>query len=199
MGSPQLTGAVPAIPPGRYTVDPIRFLARLVLAIVVCMTVAGLAPALFGWRSYVVCSGSMVPSIAVGDVVIAAPVRPGDIAPGRILVFRAPGQPGRFLVHRVQGLEPDGRVLTKGDANAAADSTPVRPAAVRGLVRLRLPMIGLPLYWWQTRDWTPAIGSLALLVTLILIASPRYEPPKHLWAGPRHGRTAAHRRAAGAS
>jgi hypothetical protein len=112
------------------------------------------------------------------------------------VVFQAPGQPGRLLVHRIQGLQPDGRLLTKGDANAAADSTPVRPDAVHGLVRLRLPMIGLPLHWWQTKDWAPAIGSVALLVTLVLIASPRYQPPKHLRAGPRHGRTAARRAAA---
>ncbi|WP_169789724.1 signal peptidase I [Actinoplanes subtropicus] len=205
MGSPQLTRAVPptsagryrpAAPPSRYAADTVRFLAQLVLAIVACMTVAGVVPALFGWHSYVVCSGSMVPSLAVGDVAIAAPVRPGDIAPGRIVVFQAPGQPGRLLVHRIQGLQPDGRVLTKGDANAAADSTPVRPDTVRGLVRLRLPMVGLPLHWWQTKDWAPAIGGVALLVSLVLIASPRYQPPKHLRAGPRHGRTAARRAAA---
>jgi signal peptidase I len=207
MGSAQLTGTVPATTPGRYAVGLVRILARLMLAIAACMVVAGLLPVLFGWHSYVVLSGSMTPSLRTGDVVIAAPAHPGDAVPGRIVVFREPGSPERLIVHRVHAPNPDGTLVTKGDANPVADTARVRPDDVRGLVRLRLPMIALPISWWQTGAWPPLVASAVLLVGLIIIATelpdpgrraesvPR-SPPRHRWvahhrrsAGPRRGRS----------
>jgi signal peptidase len=136
------------------------------------MILASLAPVLFGWRSYVVLSGSMMPSLHVGDVVIAAPATAAGLTPGRIAVFADPAQPGRTIVHRVKRDLPDGSLVTKGDANPAADSTPVPAADVRGEARLRLPLIALPAYWWKTHAWLPVAGTLALLLTLIKIGYP---------------------------
>jgi signal peptidase len=160
----------------------VRALARLALAVPACMTLASLAPVLFGWHSYVVLSASMAPSLRVGDVVVAAPATAADLAPGRIAVFAEPGRPGRTLVHRVQRHLPDGSLITKGDANPAADSTPVPASAVRGEARLRLPLIALPAYWWQTRAWTPAAASFFLVLALIKIGYPT-EPPAASWRG----------------
>jgi signal peptidase len=122
MGSTELTGAVPLAPraerhrsPARRlgrAVDGIQFLARLVLATLACMVVVSVVPALFGWRSYVVLSGSMSPSMRVGDVVIAAPAGANDLAAGRVVAFREPGRLGRIIVHRVQGWRADGTLIT---------------------------------------------------------------------------------------
>ena len=113
-----------------------RALARLALAVPAGMILASLVPVLVGWHSYVVLSGSMSPSLQVGDVVVAAPATAADLVPGRIAVF---AESGRIIVHRVQRDLPDGSLITKGDANPAADSTPVTAGAVRGEARLRLP------------------------------------------------------------
>jgi signal peptidase len=150
----------------------VRALARLILAVLACMVLASLAPVLFGWSSYVVLSGSMTPGLHVGDVVIAAPATAADLTPGRIAVFDDPARPGRIIVHRVQKDLPDGTLITEGDANAAADSTPVPAAAVRGEARLRLPLIALPAYWWRTNAWLPVTGTVLLLLGLIKIGYP---------------------------
>ena len=188
MGSSKLTVAVP--PAGRDgTTDAstatdarpgvlgrafglAQDLAHLTLAVIVCLIVVSLVPILFGWRSYVVLSGSMSPGIHVGDVAIAAPARRKDLRPGQIAVFPDPGQPGRLLVHRIQVVRPDGTLITKGDANAAADSTPVPIREIRGVMRLRVPVIALPAYWWQTRAWLPLVATGLLLAMLLVLAYP---------------------------
>lgn len=173
-----------------------RALARLALAVCACMLAASLVPVVFGWRSYVVLSGSMAPSLRVGDVVVAAPATVPP--PGRIAVFTDPQRPGRTIVHRVDRSLPDGSLITKGDANAAADSTPVPASAVRGEARLRLPLVGLPAYWWQTRAWLPAAGTAAVLLALLMFGYPAEPGPRRglhragrrwtRWGGVRYGR-----------
>jgi signal peptidase len=155
-----------------------RALARLALAVCACLLVASLVPVLFGWRSYVVLSGSMAPALAVGDVVVAAPAGGAALPPGRIAVFADPERPGRTIVHRVERGLPDGALITKGDANAAADSTPVAASAVRGAARLRLPLIGLPAYWWKTGAWLPLAVAAALLLALIRFGHPAEPGPR---------------------
>jgi signal peptidase len=186
MGSPELTAAAPPRRAGRphRIAGTVRALARLALAVLACMTLASLAPVLFGWHSYVVLSGSMAPSLRVGDVVVAAPATAADLTPGRIAAFTEPGRPTRIIVHRVQRHLPDGSLITKGDANPAADSTAVPATAVRGEARLRLPLIALPAYWWQTRAWAPAAGTILLVLALIKIGYPTEPtPPPADWRG----------------
>jgi signal peptidase len=100
-----------------------------------------------------------------GDVVVTAPVRTAnDMAVGRIALFHRPGMPGEMIAHRIVGRTDSGDVVTRGDANATNDSTPVRPAAVVGLVRLRVPAIGLPVLWLREWRLAPLIGWAALTV-----------------------------------
>ena len=62
---------------------------------------------------------------------------------------------------------PDGRLVTKGDANATNDSTTVDITAVHGMGRLLVRFVGLPLLWWQTGQW----AWLLLFLASILIAA----------------------------
>lgn len=104
-------------------------------------------PLALGWHSTVVVSGSMEPSIMTGDVVVSKPVDPADVAPGQVLLFRDPANPGHLLMHRLVRLDGEGRFITRGDANLGNDSTPVPPANLVGLPVLRLPWIGAPALW----------------------------------------------------
>ncbi|MEV6300775.1 signal peptidase I [Actinoplanes sp. NPDC051861] len=96
-----------------------------------------------GWSSSVVVSGSMSPAVEAGDVVITSPVT-GEVRAGQVVRFRAPGQPGRAILHRVVGFDERGMLITKGDANEVADATPVPLSAVTGVQQLRLPGLGGP-------------------------------------------------------
>src|SRR5690348_7061448 len=119
----------------------------MILLVLCELVLAALAGRAVGWSADVVMSGSMAPGILPGDVVLTQPATATQLRPGQVVLVRDPAHPGRLLMHRLVERRPDGSLVTKGDANADADSTPVPADWVRGLPRLRLPFIGLPELW----------------------------------------------------
>jgi len=79
--------------------------------------------------------GSMRPALYPGDLIVytrvAAEPREGDLT-----VF---AHDGDLVVHRVVGVEPDGSLRMRGDANVAADVEPVDRNDVRGVVVAVVP------------------------------------------------------------
>jgi signal peptidase len=150
MGSPQLTA-------GRRLIG---YAALGLLSLAGSLLLVTLMPLVFGWRPSVVLSGSMAPSLEPGDVVIAKPVRPGDLRPGQVIRFGDPAEPDRYLVHRIVEIKSDGSIVTKGDANATRDSSTVTTAEITGTLRLRVPWVGLPRLWAVN-------GAYSLLVTTV--------------------------------
>jgi signal peptidase I len=153
-------------------------------------------PVLLGWSSYVVQSGSMMPTVRPGDVLVSAPVD-DDARPlrrGQIVIVDDPAQPGRLLSHRVARVRDDGFIITRGDANAEPDSTPVAPEAVRGRGRLLVPYVGLPQRWLVSRDYVRLVAWLALtgLALAAVATDPSRQPPP---GPPRHREGSRRRRA----
>src|SRR5437667_12801707 len=77
-----------------------------------------LAPAAIGWRPTVVVSGSMMPAVHVGDVVLTSPLHASDAAKlplGSVVMAADPTRPVGSLLHRVVDRTPDGRLVPKGD------------------------------------------------------------------------------------
>ena len=137
-----------------------------------CLVVT-LLPLLFGWRPYVVESGSMAPRIKVGDVILAAPEHDSKKLLGHVTVFHDPdaARAGTVKSHRVVTINPDGTLTTKGDANPTADSVHLQPSEVIGLGRLLVRWVGLPLIWVQQGKWLNLgffLASLWIGVLLIM-------------------------------
>ena len=87
---------------------------------------------LFGWRPYIIESGSMEPRIKVGDVVLASP-RAGSAEAARPRHdVRRPGPPGQGQDPPRDQINDDGTLQTKGDANQTPDSVAVSRRQVRG-------------------------------------------------------------------
>lgn len=107
------------------------------------------------WTPVVITSGSMRPAINDGDLVIAATVDPASLVPGDVVVVTR--DDGSLVTHRIVSIEPDGRLRTRGDANAVVDSSPVSREAVLGRGRLLVPGVGLPLVWARRGDWTALV------------------------------------------
>ena len=134
-----------------------------------CLLVT-VVPMLFGWRPYVIESGSMSPRIKVGDIVLSAPAPESATARdlvGRVIVFDDPNIPGRVVTHRVAKALPDDTMRTKGDANPQLDSQPIHRTSVRGMGRLLVRYAGLPYIWMQTDNW----GALVLFALSVLLAA----------------------------
>ena len=64
-------------------------------------------------------SGSMTPTLNVGDIILMEPVNPEDLKVGDVIIFYSPGT-NKLIVHRVVKKTPEG-VYTKGDANPGID------------------------------------------------------------------------------
>src|SRR5690349_106742 len=84
---------------------------------------------LYGCAPVVVSSGSMAPALDVGDLVVVEPFHGQRIHTGTVVVFDDQAA-GRSTIHRVVKVADDGTFTTRGDANPAADSTPLEIADV---------------------------------------------------------------------
>jgi signal peptidase len=157
---------------------PWPVLAALVLEVVAgtwTFLVIGLVwwanlPQVVGWTPRVVLSGSMLPSLAPGDVVLVGPVSdPRSLATGRLAVVRDDARAGGSYVHRVVRREPGGNLVTRGDANRVEDRPVVTPDRVLGEVRMVVPLAGLPSLWVGQRRFLPLVlVALGTWITLIV-------------------------------
>ena len=169
-------------------------LARGLVALLLGLAFWAAAPAVVGWQPTTVMTGSMMPRVAVGDIVIARPIEQERLAPGQVLLFDDPDREGALRLHRVDSTAPDGMLVTKGDANASADSSEVPPDDVHGIGVLRVPYIGMPIVWMHDGDTAHLVlAGLAFLVLLsiTLLDGPlrrRPDPDPADRTDRRHGR-----------
>ena len=143
-----------------------RWAARLLLGVPAVSLVALLLtvalPALFGFRSLVIMSGSMEPAIPTGSVVVVRRIPAAEIAVGEVVSFVNPEDPGGTLTHRVQAVAGAGgriEVKTRGDANTGTESWSIAAAGTVGRVVFHLPLLGYLL--------APLQGTLPRLVLVV--------------------------------
>lgn len=158
-----MTEHAPATPAGApregALLSGVRFLALLYVTLLVLVTLAIILSGLtVGWRPYVVTSGSMVPAIHPGDLVIVEPKAPGQaFDPPTILTFTDADR--GLVTHRIVKAERvdngEVRYTTKGDANRDPESGTIGQAEIVGSVRYVLRAVGLPIRWAQTANWGP--------------------------------------------
>lgn len=156
----------------------VEVVSRGLLTAVSALLFWSVVPSFAGWSSEVVVSGSMMPRIAPGDVVVSQPVEAGSLRPGQVILVSNPARPGTLLMHRLVSRYPDGSLKTRGDANAEEDSTPVPAAMVRGLPRLRIPYVGLPMLWLREGQYVPVgLAALLLMAAVVIgLGRPSAEP-----------------------
>lgn len=146
---------------------PARYLVLGILAAVVGVNVytlnasrlAGNAvPMPFGVGASVVLSGSMEPTLSVGDLLIIQERESYNT--GDIVVYQSGSTP---VVHRIVAIS-DGTVITRGDANNA-DDTPFLAAAIKGEVVAAIPLVGYPI--WALKSPVGIMVTLAMAVLLV--------------------------------
>lgn len=126
-------------------------------------------PLAFGWQPLSILSGSMEPQIGVGDVVIAKPFESQTLQPGMVVVYEDPVF-GGLVSHRIQSVNDDGTLTTKGDANESADSTPTPVENVVGVGRILVPVVGWPAVWADIGDYVSLAMSAAVWSLLLYLA-----------------------------
>jgi len=118
-------------------------ISTTVIAVIIGLAVAGLLFIQFSpnYGLFFVKSGSMVPAIDPGDIVITGPVGgwfTGDLAVGKVVTFK---QGDAIVTHRITGLYGD-ELTTKGDANEDPDPHTLRVENIIGLKMIQVPKLG---------------------------------------------------------
>lgn len=145
-------------------------LAAVGVALLLPLTTFLVSAWLLGWQLQSVQSGSMTPTYAVGSLIVVGSVDPADIQRGTPIVFQDPRDPSRIVTHRVidilDGTPP--AFITKGDANATQDSSPVGPERVRGQVLWSITLLGHVMEWLQ---WPRSLVLVVLPAVLLFVQS----------------------------
>lgn len=93
------------------------------------------------FRSFIVQSGSMEPSIMTGDMLLVLPQDGYQL--NDVITFT--DEQKRVVTHRIREVQPGGDsvlFVTQGDANRATDAQIIQPTAVIGRVVLTIPKLG---------------------------------------------------------
>lgn len=148
-------------------------LSRMYLVSITCLGAWAVLPLAIGWTPTVVTSGSMLPNVQIGDVLVAQTLNSEQkeelISKGHVLLATDPLNAERLVTHRVVNVLKGTGFITKGDANATADATIVPLANVHGIERLRIPMIGLPIQAFRMGNFTPLVVFTVLTVLAQLV------------------------------
>jgi len=163
-----------------------EFLTTTLMLVAVVVGVVGLQVALklalrTGYPLAVVESGSMRPTLEVGDLIVVQGVNPSEIQAGPppegdiIVFYRHPGATRRIflffrspvlIVHRAVDRTENGDIVTQGDNNTGRDP-PVPEEWVVGRVMYRVPWVGHISLFIQTDTGTVTI--ITLMIALLLI------------------------------
>ena len=111
------------------------------IVVVISLALLGFNSGLFGVQPSLIASGSMSPTMLVGDVAITRQVPPEEVAVGDVIRFRD----GSFsTIHRVVEIQDEAggiTFITRGDTNDRNDP-PVPARDLEGKVILTVPKIG---------------------------------------------------------
>ncbi|MCX8168791.1 MAG: signal peptidase I [Candidatus Methanomethylicia archaeon] len=117
----------------------------------------------------VVASGSMEPTLNIGDIIVIRGVRTEDLKVGDIIVFNPPkpyynGIPWVHRIISIQSIGGEKYFRTKGDANLYPDPFTLTKENIIGIVIWKIPYLGLiSLRLWQ---W---VIPITLIISLIII------------------------------
>lgn len=142
----------------------IIFLIILVNAILILKSVnnPNKTPDLFGKKAFIIVSGSMIPTIEIGDVVIIEDVNKANV--GDIIAFR---RESTVIVHRVineMNVHGETMYQTQGDNNNIADLELVDTENIEGVYINKIPWLGNILMFLYNN-----LAFVVVVIILILI------------------------------
>lgn len=119
----------------------VTWLFLIGVIIVAVITIGSNTSLLGGYKSYLIQSGSMEPTIMTGDLIVAH--KNSNYAERDVVTFI--GEDHRVVTHRILKISGSGEYksfLTKGDANRSEDEGTITQDDVLGKVVLVIPKLG---------------------------------------------------------
>ena len=125
-------------------------------------------PSFFGWKPFIVLSGSMETEIYSGDLVVVKEVDPGILKVGDVIAFKS----GDIVItHRIAEVENDNgtiKYVTKGDNNNTEDRDRVLQSDVEGLYQFKVEKLGNLAMFIQTPTGMLVCLSIPLLLLILV-------------------------------
>lgn len=140
---------------------------------IVAATKRGEQPEIFGYKFYVVLTGSMKPNIEPGDLIVTKEIAVNEIDCGDIITFKVEGVDS-VTTHRVKEIidSEDGiSFLTKGDANNIEDKDPVKEEDIQGRVVKVIPDAGKTVDFVKNNLIIILATIIAIFVLIIVITT----------------------------
>ncbi len=124
----------------------------------------------------VVSSGSMIPTLNVGDIILVRGVDPRTVTVHTIIIFHSPNDWNMPIVHRVVAVDnQSGSIFfeTKGDNNPVQDGWRVPTANLMGVYVVKLPYVGL-----LSLELRGPVGVTLIILLVALIIAIEYKESK---------------------
>lgn len=148
----------------------IKLISNVVVLVILCMLTLVVLGWFFGkpmnYRLFTVMSGSMEPTIGVGNIVIVK--QSSDYGIGDVVTYVPKNDinsvhPKTTTTHRINDIDNEGVITTKGDANDAPDPFPIEREQILGKVVLSIALLGYPIAFAKTQ--------LGLIIMVIIPAT----------------------------
>lgn len=120
---------------------------------------------MFGYKSYVIKTNSMEPTININDVVINKEVKLEEINVGDVITFLYDGE---VITHRITKINNDGDITqytTKGDNNNIEDTFKIDYENIKGKHVLTIPYLGIIVQLLENK----LLFLIVILITLIFM------------------------------
>lgn len=128
-------------------------------------------PNIFGYKPFIVLSGSMETKIRIGDLIITKIIDPDSLKVDDVIAFR--DEENTVTTHRIIDIiDKDGTTyfVTKGDNNSSQDRYLVKYKDVEGIYITRIPGVGQALNE-LSKPTTMIIVVLGITIVFILLFS----------------------------
>ena len=140
----------------------------------------GEIPSFFGWKPFIVLSGSMESEIFPGDLAIVKDVGTEGLKINDVIAFRSEDI---VVTHRIVEIKNENGTLkykTKGDNNNSQDVGYVLPEQVEGLYKFKISKLGNLAMFIQTPTGIISCLSIPLLLLVLLHMKEIKEDKKYI-------------------
>lgn len=122
------------------------------IGVAIMMVAVYFTSGVFRFHALTIVSGSMEPTIRIGDMVIVDQYykdHVDEVKLGDVLVFNKHGVAISHRVVKIDEQDKNRSFYTKGDNNAEVDNWVVKPDEVIGVSKISVPAIGYPVLLWN--------------------------------------------------
>ena len=146
----------------------LNILSTLVMIVIIVFAGILVVPKFLGYRSYVVLTGSMEPTIHTGALAFVKPAKPSEVENGDIITFYLQGD--TIATHRALEVHEETQsFMTKGDANNTVDFSETPFSSLIGIFAFSIPYLGFVSQFMQTKYGIIVVAGLLLVLVLSIM------------------------------